>query len=205
MNTEEQDPSKSWNVSGDLFATFFLPEDNAKWLSVLMAIAYRESPVGPYLELAYLPGRISFQNKNYWTVSNLIVNSKESEFWGRKNWAFPKITQSIQLQKRNRDYQFILQAAEQYIHIEYEALQMPVPMNLKWIPEFLRKIIQFQENKAYITQLNISGSAKFARCCKLETTLAGFPDLNDKRTLGSVCILDFKETIPEAKIIENAI
>ncbi|KAI4162933.1 MAG: hypothetical protein LQ342_003444 [Letrouitia transgressa] len=73
-----------------------------KWkggLSFAQVIRYRESPVGPYDELAILPGYFEqgastierhTQPKRYLRITGIWVNSEASLVNGRRNWNIPK-------------------------------------------------------------------------------------------------------------------
>jgi hypothetical protein len=59
----------------------------------LMLLKYRDSPVGPYNELAYIPGKYTpgkcstpiFSVQRIWVDSNVSVDG------GRTNWGLPKV------------------------------------------------------------------------------------------------------------------
>lgn len=65
-------------------------------LAVICAVEYTSSPVGPYNEVFSLvfpvPGSW-FQAQ----VTHMYVDSDESTYWGRRNWAVPKMTAGIEL------------------------------------------------------------------------------------------------------------
>ncbi|KAF7360541.1 hypothetical protein MVEN_00785200 [Mycena venus] len=59
--------------------------------SILQIISYSESPVGPYDELVYVPGRWKYADeKTAFRITQIYVSSKESTLNGRKNWNIPK-------------------------------------------------------------------------------------------------------------------
>lgn len=62
-------------------------------------VSYSESPVGPYDELIYIPGKWRYADgsKGY-RVTRIYVSSKESTWNGRKNWNIPKQLASFNFQ-----------------------------------------------------------------------------------------------------------
>lgn len=57
--------------------------------SLVVAVRYEGSPVGPYLELAIGdPARLGLRPG--WCFTTMVVNSPESRIGGRVNWGFPK-------------------------------------------------------------------------------------------------------------------
>lgn len=60
-----------------------------------MLIRYTSSPVGPYDELLYVPGRYLYRDgngtlKKAWRVTKIYVSTEESVVNGRINWGIPK-------------------------------------------------------------------------------------------------------------------
>ncbi len=65
-------------------------------LAVLCAVEYTSSPVGPYNEIFCL----AFPAPGSWSqaeVTHMYVDSDESTYWGRRNWAVPKMTADIEM------------------------------------------------------------------------------------------------------------
>ena len=57
--------------------------------SLLAAVCYTGSPVGPYLELAIgEPARLGLRPG--WCITTMVVDSAESRRGGRLNWGYPK-------------------------------------------------------------------------------------------------------------------
>ncbi|KAF7316258.1 hypothetical protein MIND_00144400 [Mycena indigotica] len=60
-------------------------------LGTVQVVSYSESPVGPYDELIYVPGRWKYANgTKAFRVTQIYVSSKESTLNGRRNWNIPK-------------------------------------------------------------------------------------------------------------------
>lgn len=57
----------------------------------VQVISYSESPVGPYDELVYAPGKWKYADGTKgFRVTRIYVSSKDSTWNGRKNWNIPK-------------------------------------------------------------------------------------------------------------------
>jgi hypothetical protein len=57
--------------------------------TLVVAVSYTGSPVGPYLELAVgEPARLGLRPG--WCITTMVVDSPESRYGGRLNWGYPK-------------------------------------------------------------------------------------------------------------------
>ncbi|KAJ3570145.1 hypothetical protein NP233_g4606 [Leucocoprinus birnbaumii] len=60
-------------------------------MGLIQLVSYSESPVGPYDELIYAPGRWKYQNNDTaFRITRIYVSTKESTENGRRNWNIPK-------------------------------------------------------------------------------------------------------------------
>ncbi|MFP4510139.1 MAG: acetoacetate decarboxylase family protein [Spirochaetaceae bacterium] len=66
---------------------------------LLCAVEYTDSPVGPYSEVFSLVAPAE-GGLNRAEVTHMHVDSEESTYWGRRNWAVPKQTSDIDLKWR---------------------------------------------------------------------------------------------------------
>ncbi|KAJ7579228.1 hypothetical protein C8J56DRAFT_339912 [Mycena floridula] len=58
---------------------------------LVQIFSYAESPVGPYDELIYLPGKWKYADGSKgFRITRIYVSSKSSMYNGRKNWNIPK-------------------------------------------------------------------------------------------------------------------
>ncbi|KIJ41152.1 hypothetical protein M422DRAFT_256003 [Sphaerobolus stellatus SS14] len=56
-----------------------------------MIVRYTSSSVGPYDELAYIPGKFDTPDgKKHWRTTNIYVSSEDSVYNGRLHWNIPK-------------------------------------------------------------------------------------------------------------------
>ncbi|KAK7691486.1 hypothetical protein QCA50_004885 [Cerrena zonata] len=61
-------------------------------LTSLMLVRYKDTPVGPYDELIWIPGAFSVPQTSMkkLRITRIYVSAKESVYNGRKNWNIPK-------------------------------------------------------------------------------------------------------------------
>ncbi|KAK7044534.1 hypothetical protein R3P38DRAFT_3176784 [Favolaschia claudopus] len=60
-------------------------------VGVVQIVSYDESPVGPYNELIYVPGRWKYSDgTKAFRITRIYVSTKESTMNGRRNWNTPK-------------------------------------------------------------------------------------------------------------------
>ncbi|KAJ7185428.1 hypothetical protein C8R46DRAFT_1207589 [Mycena filopes] len=72
-------------------------------LGLVQVISYAESPVGPYDELIYTPGRWKYSDgSKAFRITQIYVSTKESTLNGRKNWNIPKLRADFDI-KTNPD------------------------------------------------------------------------------------------------------
>ena len=72
---------------------FLPPSEQADFLGgwgVWMLVRYRESPVGPYDELLYIPGCSRRGWRLSWQISKIYVSTQASARAGIRNWGLPK-------------------------------------------------------------------------------------------------------------------
>ena len=67
-----------------------------------MVVRYRESPVGPYDELLYIPGCSRRGLRFSWQISKIYVSTRASVHAGRRNWGIPKELASFDFTRDER-------------------------------------------------------------------------------------------------------
>ena len=92
-------PFAPWALSGESLACLVrrpvsrrpLPDglERVPGPTLVAAVSYSGSPVGPYLELAIgEPARLGLRPG--WCITTMVVDSAESRLGGRLNWGYPK-------------------------------------------------------------------------------------------------------------------
>jgi len=71
-------------------------------LGIVQIVSYSESPIGPYDELIYVPGRWKYSDgTKAFRITQIYVSTKESTMNGRKNWNIPKQVASFDIKTRS--------------------------------------------------------------------------------------------------------
>ncbi len=72
----------------------FLPENlknnYCRGLGAVLYLSYTKSPIGPYQELLFIPGKFCYRGKKNHFISKSYVSTDEAVEFGRKNWFIPK-------------------------------------------------------------------------------------------------------------------
>ena len=93
--------------------------------ALIVAVAFAESPVGPYLELAVgEPARLGVRPG--WCITTMVVDSAESRVGGRLNWGFPKELGTLVW--RSDGHERELHWTERDIVVRGRAGGLPLPM-----------------------------------------------------------------------------
>ena len=58
------------------------------FVGTVMLVDYETSAVGPYQELLFVPGRMTFNKKKLFSISKIYVSSDDSVWNGNENWEF---------------------------------------------------------------------------------------------------------------------
>lgn len=159
-----------------------LPDGFEGNLGTLILAEYRESPVGPYRELAFLVGRNLRWRHHLLAVSRMYASSEPSAASGRANWGLPKETAAFQTAK-GRD------GAERVIVLrgglaEVDLTVAPEPGARAWpattwlLPPSWRTLVQPCAGKTLRTRLSGWGLVRRARLVDFRTVPQLFPDVN---------------------------
>ena len=93
--------------------------------SLVMAVCFATSPVGPYLELAVAePARLGVRPG--WCVTTMVVDSAASRLGGRLNWGFPKELGTLVWESDGPDRE--LRWVERDIVVRGRARGLPLPV-----------------------------------------------------------------------------
>jgi hypothetical protein len=172
--------------------------------SVVMFVDYRDSPVGPYRELLYIPGRFTDEGEPAWSVTRIWVSTWESVVNGRLNWGIPKDRADFVRDKRAGEERItVLQGGAQVARLDLAALGPAFPVNTGFVPRVLRHLVQYHGGRRFSLALSASGRARAARLLLAEGGTGLFPDLAAARVLATVRVSRFTMTFPKA-VVTNA-
>jgi hypothetical protein len=148
-------------------------------LGFVMLVNYSESPVGPYKELLFIPGK--FQTKNLQSITRIFVDSDLSTENGRFNWGIPKETVPIIWRKEGKTETIGVGSEEEpVLFFKISSGGIPFPATTKIIPI---NLYQELEGKEFHTHPKGSGWAKLAKIESLKVNKDHFPDIGKVKPL----------------------
>jgi hypothetical protein len=159
---------------------------------------YDNSPVGPYNELLYIPGRHKVEGKSSFFISKIYVDSIDSVVSGQANWGIPKELADISIEKqgKNIEVKASFEGAPFFdASITHGRVSFPVTTKLIPIP-----LHQDWKGRYYFTQFVGSGSGSFSKVLLSSVDDERFPDTRDFQSLATIVVDPFKLSFPLAKI-----
>lgn len=174
-------------------------------LAILMYVDYWRSPVGPYRELLFIPGRYPFEDgRRHYTISRIVVSTWASVVNGRRNWGIPKEQAAflVQSDAASPGVEDITVGAPDaaMAHLRFKRLGPPVLAPGALIPAGLRTLAQHHEGRLYRYRPSASAVVRPARLLQADFDREQFPDLNGCPTLATLRVDRFRMTFPPARI-----
>lgn len=161
-------------------------------LGYLMMVNYQKSPVGPYRELLFIPGKFFPDGKQ--SITKIYVDSEASTQNGRVNWGIPKRTLPFSWEEENGMIS-IKVFSEDSIAFSCEVRTMGIsfPASTSLLPIDLH---QHWNEVDYYTKPSGKGWGKLAKVKIKETDTRYFPDLSSQKPLIGVRIKPFSINFP---------
>jgi hypothetical protein len=198
-----------WNLSGRglilmyrfpeafIRESCFLPDKwkELKWsgLGYVMLVDYDSSPVGPYKELLFIPGKASIGKAKSGTISKIYVDSIESMVNGRINWGIPKNYADFQWTQDGRKNEIKIGGSDPWFEIVIEHGSIPIPVDTRLIP-----INLYQElyNNSFQVNLTGKGTGRFSMLKDIKVNPLFFPPIDDLEPLVAFYVDPFQITFP---------
>lgn len=215
-----------WSLRGDGYMIFYKfsrefveklgfvpPELEGKfdgYLGSVMLVNYQSSPVGPYRELLFIPGKFKLDDKNGinnrpQSITKIYVNSAKSTQNGRENWGIPKET--VVFRRNLVDKNFISGDTEcielldtdgkPFFSITLRAFGLSFPITTAMMPIHL---MQNLNEKTYFTTPSGKGKAQFASIKDIKINSEYFPDLTLAKPLMVIKVSNFTMEFPDAVV-----
>lgn len=161
---------------------------------MVMAVDYRESPVGPYTELLFIPGQFRVGDREHWSITRIVVNSQASVDAGRANWGIPKTLGDLSVDVEAGLVRLV-DNGRPAATLEVRAVGPRLPFDTAWSP--LRfSLVQDGPAGALVTRPAGSGMLRMARLRRWHADPAVFPDLSRFRPWAAVVASNFALTFP---------
>jgi Acetoacetate decarboxylase (ADC) len=162
----------------------------------VMLVDYQESPVGPYKELLFIPGK--FGEEKLQSITTIFVDSEASTLNGRANWAIPKQTADFHWQKeKGLDRVDVTLNGKPVFQASIRSGGISFPMSTGLLPIRLRQEL---EDQVLFTQPEGKGWGKLARIQEVEVDPQLFPDIRGIKPLLALKVSPFTLTFPKPSI-----
>ena len=222
-HSEEMDEIKRakapWRLTGDAYVVAlkmpekvleeqcFVPE-NLKGCrlgsySRMIYVDYKNSPVGPYRELLFDPGRFLFDKRSCRTISRIFVSTQESVVNGLENWGIPKTIAEFETRTLANGWECIAVSAAGAVFAElmFSTVRLGVPFSDRWLPAKFRTTAQHYREQYYFYTPITRATMKMGRLRKSKIDPRMFPDISRGKFALCVRLEDFRMWIPAATIV----
>ena len=172
-------------------------------LSFLMFVDYVDSPVGPYHELLYIPGRYRLADgKTHFTISRIFVSSMDSVVNGRANWGIPKELAQFDVDygKAGIDRVSLSKDGQCFARLQYKNWPVPLPLPASFTPASWRSLVQFDNEQSFVYAPSANGLALPAKLQQAWFDSTMFPALSVQDVLFSVKLSSFNMRFPNAQV-----
>jgi hypothetical protein len=173
--------------------------------AALMIVHYRSSPVGPYEELLYVPGRFAVRVgdrvERHWSVTHIFVSTRESVLGGRLNWGLPKEQAQFDVsgaRDGGSETTLCTVGGNPLFEATLRTLGPRLPA-FTWPWRFT--LAQERDGHRFVTRIRGSGWIRYGRVVHMWGDGMRFPDLADECPLFAVRIEAFRIVFPAARIV----
>ena len=219
---DEIKPTKApWHLRGDAYVAIlkmpealledscFVPEGlkdrRIKGNSTLMVVDYQESPVGPYRELLFMPGKYRAGSQTFTTISRIFVSTPESVVNGFANWRIPKTLADFSQRTlaQGKEQVSVSLGGRIFASLEFETSRLGIPFTDGFVPSRFRTMGQFDQGRTYLYAPVTRASLRPSRmtCHFVDPGL--FPDVSRGKVLRCLCLKHFRMDIPPARLFEG--
>jgi len=171
--------------------------------SNVMYVDYKSSPVGPYKELLFVPGKFRFGKKACSTISKIFVSTRESVVNGVENWGIPKTLARFETRTMPDGHERVVVSTEGLVFADltFSASSFGVPFSDRWVPERFRVMAQPYRGKTYFYVPRTRATIKRARLRQNRIDSNLFPDISRGKPLRCVRLEGFCMHIPAATVV----
>ncbi len=169
------------------------------FVACVMLVDYRQSPVGPYRELLFIPGLFRTGQGRRFSITRIFVDSQESMEWGRRNWAIPKEMADFQWKQPGPDTDEV-QVSRQHNGAEQPMLEVAIkgigprfPLSTALIPLHIHQEL---DGRVLETSPRGKGMGQWARASYLRVLSDGFPDISPYRPFAALRVSGFQMDFP---------
>ncbi|MEP0710969.1 hypothetical protein [Algoriphagus sp.] len=163
-------------------------------LGYVMLVNYHSSPVGPYRELLFIPGKFGPYSKQ--AITKIYVDAEVSTQNGHVNWGIPKETLPFSWEKKEGiELVQVKDGDKTVFSCEITTGIIPFPISTSLLPIDLH---QLWDGVDFFTKPSGNGWGKRCKVKNLEIDPSYFPDFSNQKPLFAVKVDPFKIKFPEA-------
>ncbi len=164
----------------------------------LMLVDYSDTPVGPYQELLFIPGRFAYGRKDMYSITKAYTSTQASVDNGRANWGIPKELADFTVASENGVDRFqVALAGRTFLDLTFKPGHLPFPASTRM---FNLPLQQPTDEGIYVTRPRAFGWARLADLTQPKVDAAYFPDVSEARPIGTIHLPRFKLTFPAPKV-----
>ncbi len=164
-------------------------------LGYIMLVNYEKSPVGPYKELLFIPGK--FSNSSKQSITKIYVDSEASTQNGRANWGIPKFTLPMEWNSINGKEEFKMMKGDEIVfQCDIKSGGISFPVTTALLPIDLHQVWEDQE---FLTKPSGSGWGKLAKVEIKKCNTDFFPPIDSVKPLLAVKVNPFHIKFPEPR------
>lgn len=168
--------------------------------NALVLADYRESPVGPFRELLYIPGRFRFGvDEERLCISRSYASSEVARVNRREHWGVPSALAPITRTAPRSDREEFRVGDDGFASFAFETFGPDLPLNGKVIPRAFRAFAQLEGDRTFLYTLAITGTMRAARFEPLGFDVTRFPDMSQREMVLAIKISDFLVEFPAAQ------
>jgi len=177
-------------------------------IAYMMLVDYTDSPVGPYQELLFIPGRVSTTTgASHWTISRIFVSTEASVSNGRDNWGIPKELADFDIHYdtsgRGCDEFRVALDGHTFASMSFRPWGFSLPVTTRILPASMCTLVQSWRGREYVFTPEASGRAGPAKMAECAIDAEVFPDLTRGAVLTCLQVPDFTMTFPVARVREE--
>ena len=169
---------------------------------IVMFVDYAESPVGPYREVLFIPGRYRIGGTLRWSIERIYVSTWASVVNGRRNWGIPKDRADFErvAETAGRDRYRVATDGEPVVSLDvtYHGPAVPLP---SWLaPARLRGLTQDYGGRRFSLAPLATGRIRLARVRDFTANPETFAPINPGNIVAAAGVPEFRMRFPVATV-----
>lgn len=167
---------------------------------IVMFVDYTASPVGPYREVLYIPGRYRFGGVLRWSIERIYVSTWASVVNGRRNWGIPKDRADFDREPEDagHDRYRVTVDGEPVASLDVTCHGPAFPLPRWLTPPGFRRLTQDYSGQRFSLAPEAFGRIRYARVRAFTANPETFADLGAGDVRAAVAVPEFRMRFPVA-------